>query len=620
MSIEQRRIEPRPPAPVPGPAVGPIVRDATEEVINQLRTEYQRINSQRSPPLTGFAETLGPVRNNPAPETVPSYWIQILNRLQERYINQRTTNLSHVRVGGVNVYEDDRVISGLQIFANFPEYKRIQLDNNGFVVVPMFDAIKVMNLAKMLNSRIRRPLTTDEYFEDLKNAFADRKNQIIQAKEILDGAKSLSEEIQTLRIPENGPHLPGQQPRTIMVENVVRPSTPKTEGLNMQINRKIKLIKSMKKYPENSDLENYLLLSDFLSDRDVDRIWIMLGRKINNDNTENPPIAPVPSQPVAEPLVPPEQNKFKRITGAVNFEDESTMIFFKKKFRDTENLFMTQQRQIIKRRLLALFILISRNSTNTAEKRLNQEITLLFFRPAPAAAAPAASPAPIVPPSLSGEIVNIFINFIRGTVTEKYLNSVINGDFMNRIYKNEKIIRGKIIEQMIVANGNRDLQENARQQATKKEIKQSVSLVEKEKEEKKMFPLSEMLIRIRTKLWLTDDEINMLPLNYIFDKYSEEDRKTIMREKEICTEIAKLTNEFGNFPIPELILPDSLFVVKSNESNKGKVTDSSYFLERSGPNILKEIQRERRTRTYRGRSPSRTGGKRTRRARPASLN
>jgi len=191
---------------------------------------------------------------------------------------------------------------------------------------------------------------------------------------------------------------------------------------------------------------------------------------------------------------------------------------------------------------------------------------------------------------------------------------------MNRIYKNEKIIRGKIIEQIILANGNRGLEENARQQATKKEIKQSVSLVEKEKEEKKMFPLSEMLIRIRTKLWLTDDEINMLPLNYIFDKYSEEDRKTIMREKEICTEIAKLTNEFGNFPIPELILPDSLFVVKSNESNKGKVTDSSYFLERSGPNILKEIQRERRTRTYRGRSPSRTGGKRTRRARPASLN
>lgn len=619
MSIEQRRIEPRPPAPVPGPAVGPIVRDATEEVINQLRTEYQRINEPGQPPLMGFAETLGPIRNNPAPETIPSYWIQILNRLQERYINERTTNLRDVRVGGVggvggvNVYEDNRVIYGLQIFSNFREYERIQLDNNGFVVVPMFDEIKVMNLAKMLNSRIRSPLTTDAYFEVLKNAFADRKNQIIQAKEILDGRAEIKERsdviqenVQRLRpederqaekarkiFEEQNPGIfpsPASRSRLELIRG--EPLQQKTEGLNTQINRKIKLIKSMKKYPENSDLENYLLLNDFLLDGDVDRIWVALRDHINDGDT------------------------FVKLTEPVNFEDESTMIFFKKKFRDTENLFMTQQRQIIKRRLLALFILISRNSTNTAEKRLNQEITLLFFRPAPAA----ASPAPIVPPSLSGEIVNIFINFIRGTVTEKYLNSVINGDFMNRIYKNEKIIRGKIIEQIILANGNRGLEENARQQATKKEIKQSVSLVEKEKEEKKMFPLSEMLIRIRTKLWLTDDEINMLPLNYIFDKYSEEDRKTIMREKEICTEIAKLTNEFGNFPIPELILPDSLFVVKSNESNKGKVTDSSYFLERSGPNILKEIQRERRTRTYRGRSPSRTGGKRTRRARPASLN
>jgi hypothetical protein len=182
---------------------------------------------------------------------------------------------------------------------------------------------------------------------------------------------------------------------------------------------------------------------------------------------------------------------------------------------------------------------------------------------------------------------------------------MINGDYMNKIYKNEINLTGVIISlaisPAIVAPNERN---QIRQNALDKETRESDILKEKDKISKKLFPLSELLIRIRTKFWLIDNNINRFPLSYIFDKFSEEDKKNIMREKEICIEISKLTEELGKYPIPNLRLPDSVF-----KQSEDKMQDASYFLEKSGPSILQEIQRERRDRRYRSRSRSLRGGK-----------
>lgn len=52
-------------------------------------------------------------------------------------------------------------------------------------------------------------------------------------------------------------------------------------------NKKIQLIESILPYPENSHYENYLLLSEFLNDRDIDEIWKWVQSKINELKATN---------------------------------------------------------------------------------------------------------------------------------------------------------------------------------------------------------------------------------------------------------------------------------------------------------------------------------------------
>jgi hypothetical protein len=582
MSINQQRIEARAPLLVDDLKERTQLREKEKEkekefddsTMTELRELYNRIHPVRGSTLLGFTETLGPIRSNPAPDEIVSFWVKKLNEWMQRDITIRNENVTNVTYNGEPLFTSNITIQGVDIFNNYPEYKRIQLDKNGFVIVPKFDAPSVMEFAKKIKDRDRRDKrSVEEYFDLLKRAFILRKKQIILAKKELDGISEVPEEIEVLSQPFMGPIFPDEN-RTA---RVVEPERPKQIGINTEINARINLIKSMKNYPENSNLENYLLLGiDILREGDVNEIWTELKNTIGNDA------------------------KFNELMENVNFTEEKTF-FSSKKFRDTKNLFMNEKRQIIKRRLLGLLILISRNSNKSTEKKLNNDITQVFFN------FPLVNPGSALSPTqdISREIKNVFLNFIRtsGIITEKYLKNVINGDFMNKIYNNEKFVRGRTIESLIEENGDEELMNKARKIAVNKEVEKSAILNKRDKEEKNAFPLSEMLIRIKTKLWLTDDETNRIALSYIFDKYTEEDKKSIMREKEICNEIVSLTQELGKYPIPNLRMPVSIFT-----SNDEKMQDASYFLEKSGPNILKEIQKDRARRTYRERSASRSGG------------
>jgi len=546
-------------------------------IVEELKTRFNQIYSH-DPYLTGFSETLGPVRLNPAPELITSYWKQILNNFMKNNIKQRNLNVRNVENADVKLYQDDTII-----FANCPEFKNIQLDKKGNVIVPLLDNAKIREVAEDLNHGV----LDIKLYNRIKDHFLYRRNNIKLAKNILDGIPETPEKIKI--VPVFGPapkrsktdHVssPGDVDKPVMNQEIEEPKREYQKGENTNLNNNINLINLMQKYPENSNLENYLLLENklevgvitdfyFLKDADVEVIWNALKEKIG------------------EP-------KFKQLTEEVTFEKEKTM-FLTRKFSDTEKLYFQEKRKIIKRRLLSLMVLISRNSKNINQRKLQDFIADAFESTSSGKAIH----------QLTILIRSYFIRFINtsGVVTEKYLSSIINGDFMNNIYQNEKIILSSTIETQIDNLRDEELKK-AKNIASEKAKKQLAILNDRYKNEKKLYPLSPMLIRIRTKLWLIDHEIVRLPMSYIFDKYSDEDRKMIMREKEICKEISNLTNELGSYPIPNVSLPSSLFT-----SNDEKMQDVSYLLERSGPKILTEAEKKKKTLSVRGRSSSRRGG------------
>jgi len=113
---------------------------------------------------TGFAETLGPTRNDPATPKTGSFWegkiIEIIDALKK----QRQTALAP--------YNNDN-----PIFNNYSEFQKLQLDNTGKVIIPAID-----------EDRVRDYTNSEQEFNKIIKALQDRIEEIKRVKKDFDEA------------------------------------------------------------------------------------------------------------------------------------------------------------------------------------------------------------------------------------------------------------------------------------------------------------------------------------------------------------------------------------------------------------------------------------------------
>jgi hypothetical protein len=178
----------------------------------------------------------------------------------------------------------------------------------------------------------------------------------------------------------------------------------------------------------------------------------------------------------------------------------------------------------------------------------------------------------------------------------------LNGDFIYKIYKNN-IDESKLIED----NDNQSENElKGRKQLIKKETNE---LKTRNYNARNILTIAEITIRI--KKWVTQSlyETDMVPLSYILDKYTEEEKKVLIRNNEMCKEISEITSKLGTLPFPNILPVD--FFVKENISDES----GSNFIETAGPTIVKDSQKDRRRKYFEERGPNigvRGGNKPTR--------
>lgn len=188
---------------------------------------------------------------------------------------------------------------------------------------------------------------------------------------------------------------------------------------------------------------------------------------------------------------------------------------------------------IHKRHLLSLMVFTSRNSKET---ELNTLLTTHFF-----------DMKSMDENNFSNDIKTIFFDFINNEKSanyaklfiSRYINQVINGTFGKSMW-------------IIYKNGY-----------------QKKSFM---KRDDTPMPLSEELVIKRTNQWLqdVDNKMNLLPIGYIYDIFSESERRIIMKERNVCKEISELTNQLGKYPIHNIELPGPGPVIfKSTSVTKG---------------------------------------------------
>ena len=642
--------------------------DTDRNVMAVLDHLFDTVHPPGGPMLTSFNATLGPPRTNPAPTELTTYWIEILNLLLQASTVVRDNNLTSIANYESTSYIDLGPIDNQKRFYTFnafPTLKKATLNRRGQVIVPsLHSSINSENLhllARKLSSYdTNRDHNYAYYMNWLKREIQQRINQIQVIKNTLDGVDATP----SRTIVHNVPGAPGgadPDPRITVVRNIT-PYRPPAMGTNTALNYKIKIITSMLKYPENSNLENYLLLDDFLSDADVDLIWTTLRTTINDntffDNitnkvdieelyTKQGAFRSKFSKSELETTLTLYQKTAEQRTKTIEKRNKAQELLNASEARGfggstdattqrntiaAENANITIDddelrridtqintlntifySRIIKRRFLSLMILISRNTAPGFLSTLNADITRYFFT-----SGITSPPTLPIPPLVSQTIATIFNRFIntkqmgKNMLTSTFIKSVVNGSYMKKIYSNEIWIHGKMVESIVDGLGINDVQkEQIRKESSQREKEHVIRSKQLKKEQKENLPLSNDVLEMRTVLWLSDQQIIELPLNYIFDQYTEDEKIAIAKEKQMCNEIANLIEEVGSLPLPNLQLPKSLFDQDSN-ANNGQ--DSTAFLELSGPNVLKEIQQERKRRTYRSRSAPRIGGaKKTRR-------
>lgn len=381
---------------------------------------------------TGFAETLGPTRNDPATPKTGLFWEEKIIEIIDTLKKKRQQNLAKNN-------------KNEPIFENYPEFQKLQFDNTGKIVVPSID-----------EDRIRDYTNGEQEFNKVLKVLQDRVKEIIKLKTDFD-----------------------------------KEYLPDSNNLS--------ILSSMLQYPQNSNLENYFLLTDILEETDLNRILNLIAPSVKVNRRNFISLLVLLSKNAKDGYI--TTNKWKNLYSSLL-----------KVFRET-------------------------NDKNYAD--------------------------------ISNIIFDTFKDFfpIIGDSIPFVVNKILSGEEMYKIY----------------------------QTSYKSDNKNS------------QFKLSKELIIKRTIAWLIlpDLETRTTPTSFIFDKYTEEEKKFMIQENAICKEISELTGKLGKTNIPQMQLPSDFFVKPASGTDK-----LASFLEETGPNVTKSIQNDRRRMFFKGRGPYVRGGER----------
>lgn len=277
------------------------------------------------------------------------------------------------------------------------------------------------------------------------------------------------------------------------------------------------LLTNMKKYPNNSNLENYMLLNDILVNRDIDEIFNEILEqpefKTNQKNTAD-----------ILNIIGPIGSFYKRKRRVL-----SLMLL---KSRNTKTSFFSKNYgNILYKNIINYFFnihtfLIDSNPNNDPEifkiigidqSKVNDNNTTSYY------------------------IKTIFINFIktRKMVTIDYIKNLVYGNDMYNIYKNS-----------YQNSDNIEIIRNNFDPVTNTEIKDIFSIKDYKTIIKKVLTKDDIVKK--TFDWLNvndtnelDRSLNKFAVSYIFSIYSPGDINTITDINKICREISELKDELN---------------------------------------------------------------------------
>jgi hypothetical protein len=218
--------------------------------------------------------------------------------------------------------------------------------------------------------------------------------------------------------------------------------------------------------------------------------------------------------------------------------------------------------KIDKRRLLSLFVFFSRKNQG---KELIQLLRREIFDTKNKK-------------DLSSRIFNVFITFIKSKDGSVFLSDFIKkqkensfGKSLWNIYKSDYLSKER----------------------------KTNNIFSKQFKDSQMNLTYDIIVK-RLNEWLTTELPDRTITSYIFDIYSDYEREIIMKENEVCKEIANLTKSLSKYPIPNLTISKQ-FIMDNMDSND--------FLQENGPQITKSTQKNRRTDFFQGKI---IGGRKTR--------
>jgi len=205
--------------------------------------------------------------------------------------------------------------------------------------------------------------------------------------------------------------------------------------------------------------------------------------------------------------------------------------------------------EIDKRKLLSLLVVVSRNSRNgfilsNNMKSLYTTLNTYFFKDFPI--------EPKDKTIISENIKQIFTNFINqysSIITYDLINSIISGKELYKIYQIGYI---------------------------KKNKPQFFSFSSQQKQSTSLDLLSSDLIKKRTYEWLNINNnpiLNITPIAYIFDEYSKEEKKILIKTNKFCKEISLLTDNIKDFYSSSLEISKSIFSNNDLDTFKGAIID-----------------------------------------------
>jgi len=474
--------------------------------VNRIKHEFENNTNFQ----TGFTETLGPAKIDPAANEILPYWQNEIKQMVEdanRFLKNIIEHEQYYQPVGP-IYSRDEII----ILENYPEYYEIQL-NNGVIEIPTLD-----------KSRVRELLGNNDQTNDIIEVLVKRRNQLIAIKNNLNTIEGDP----TQPVPQFDPTLPPNQ----YIENL----------------NKLKLLDAMVEYPQNSNLENYILINHIVGSTTIDRIWIRMIRQLDTVTTN------------ANILNSTEYTRF-----ATNGTIFTNSIL----------------KQINKRNFISLIILIFRNAKNSFMSSSSSMFKSYYD-------------------NLFNEFNNANTIVTISDIVEQLFTTFFNNVVLFNFAFIQKILNGEYIYNIYINN-----YENPRllkDVATEDDVNKTKRINQQAKEEldiNKQILLTKEVIKKRIGDWVTKNIYltDTLPVSYILNRYTEEQKKIMMKEKKVCEEIAELTGKLGRIPYPSKLLSDDFFV----KEDISKI-NAFNLLEETGPNMVKSNQLNRRRNLFEGRN------------------